>query len=916
LKDTKKPDGHLIWPGERVRQTFLDYFAERGHKIVPSAPLVPGDDPTLLFTNAGMVQFKDVFLGTGSRPYTRAVDSQKCMRVAGKHNDLDDVGRDDSHHTFFEMLGNWSFGDYYKEEAITWAWELLTDVWGLPKDRLWVTVFEDEKGEIPRDEEAAEIWKHQPGFEAERILFFGRKDNFWEMADTGPCGPDSEIHFDRGIEYCQKRDIEGHVCQVNGDCGRYLELWNLVFIQYNRTSPKELISLPKRHIDTGMGFERLVSILQNVDSNYKTDLFSPLLDQIQSMAGHNDIERSEQLTPYRVIADHSRAAAFLIADGVVPGNTGRNYVCRMVIRRASRFGGKLGFDGPFLAQVADTVIENYGEVYSELKRNRTAILTTITDEERRFHHTLNIGLARLEQHLDELKSRGGHVLPGEEAFDLYATYGLPLEISRDIAREEGLEIEEQGFAAALETHRFASGAGRSQDSMTDDVAFYQRLVEQLVEEGHLDPDGVGYDPYQELAVKGKILALIQDGKQVEQVQLDDLVYVVIPKTNFYVEAGGQVADTGVITSISEPHWEIQIEDVWRPVGGLIIHIGVVKEGKPRVGDGFQAILSHASRWDTMRNHTATHLLHAGLQKVLGDHARQAGSLVAPDRLRFDFTHPQSMTEEEIQEVESFVNNAILADYKLEIRYKSQEEALGEGAMALFGESYGDTVRTVKIGDEDRVSYELCGGTHVPSTGVIGPFLIVSEGSVAAGIRRVEAVTGRGAIELIRKQRTTLKNLSTYLATTEDKLVERTNHLIEERDQLQREITRYHRLIAEAAFQALKAEEVRGVPILRGMIPDADMETLRSLSDQFRNKYPSGILVLASSQENQPLMVAAITKDLVDRGLSAVDLIKEVAAEVGGSGGGRPTLAQAGGADTSKLPAALDRAETWARSHLP
>jgi alanyl-tRNA synthetase len=916
LKVSKKSDLHLDWPGDKVRQSFLDYFAERKHKIVPSASLVPGDDPTLLFTNAGMVQFKDVFLGTGSRPYTRAVDSQKCMRVAGKHNDLDDVGRDDSHHTFFEMLGNWSFGDYYKEEAITWAWELLTEVWGLPKDRLWATVFEDEKGEIPRDDEAAEIWNRQPGFDAERILFFGRAENFWEMADTGPCGPDSEIHFDRGIEYCQKRDIEGHVCQVNGDCGRYLELWNLVFIQYNRTSPTDLIPLPKKHVDTGMGFERLVSILQNVDSNYKTDLFSPLLDQIQSMAGHNNIERAEQLTPYRVIADHSRAAAFLIADGVVPGNTGRNYVCRMVIRRASRFGGKLGFHGPFLAQVADTVIDKYGEVYSELKRNRTAILTTITDEEKRFHHTLNIGLARLEQHLDEMRSSGGHVLPGEEAFDLYATYGLPLEISRDIAREEGLEIEEEGFTEALETHRFASGAGKTQNAMVDDVEFYRGLFEELIEADHLDPDGVTYDPYQELAVKGKLLAMIKDGKQVDMAQPDDIVHVVIPKTNFYVEAGGQVADKGVITSTGESHWQIEIEDVWRPIGGLIVHIGVVIEGKPKVGDEIRAILSHARRWDIMRNHTATHLLHAGLQRVLGEHARQAGSLVAPDRLRFDFTHPQAMTEEQIQEVESFVNNAILADYKLDIRHKSQEEALSEGAMALFGESYGDVVRTVRIGDTARISYELCGGTHVPSTGVIGPFLIVSEGSVAAGIRRVEAVTGRGALELIQKQRETLKHLSHRLTTTEDKLEERIDHMIEERDQLQWEKNRYHLLQAEAAFQALEVEEIRGIPTLRGVIPDTNMETLLNLSDQFRNQYPSGILVLASSQEGRPLLVAAMTKDLVERGLSAIDLIKVVAAEVGGGGGGRPTLAQAGGSDTSKLPAALERVEAWVRTHLP
>ncbi len=911
----KKSDLSLVWSGNKVRQTFLDYFAERGHKIVPSASLVPGDDPTLLFTNAGMVQFKDVFLGTGSRPYTRVADSQKCMRVAGKHNDLDDVGRDDSHHTFFEMLGNWSFGDYYKEDAITWAWELLTDVWGLPKDRLWTTVFEDEKGEIPRDDEATEIWSRQPGFNTERILFFGRAENFWEMADTGPCGPDSEIHFDRGIEYCEKRDIKGHVCQVNGDCGRYLELWNLVFIQYNRINPTDLIPLPKKHVDTGMGFERLVSILQGVDSNYKTDLFTPMMDQIQAMAGHDDHERKDQFTPYRVIADHSRAAAFLIADGVVPGNTGRNYVCRMVIRRASRFGGKLGFNEPFLAQVADTVVENYGGVYPELMRNRTAILTTITDEEKRFHHTLNIGLTRLEQHLEDLKSRGGHMLPGEDAFDLYATYGLPLEISRDIAREEGLDIEEKGFTEALETHRFASGAGKSQDTIIHDLEFYRDLLEQLVGNGQLDPEGVIYDPYQAMAVEGHLLAIVKDGKLVDEAKENDIVHVIIPKTNFYVEAGGQVADEGVISSKREPYWQLDIEDVSRPVSGLIVHTGVVTQGNPKVSDEIQAILSRARRWDIMRNHTATHLLHAGLQKYLGEHARQAGSLVAPDRLRFDFTHPQPMTAEQIHSVESFVNNAILADYTLEIRHKSQEEALGEGAMALFGESYGDVVRTVRIGEVDRISYELCGGTHVPTTGLIGPFLIVSEGSVAAGIRRVEAVTGRSALELIRRQRATLKHLSDRLTTTEENLEDRIDHMIEERDSLLRERSRYRNLLAEAAFQAIQAEEIGGIPLIRGMIPDVSMETLRNLTDRFRDQYPTGILVLASSQEDRPLIVAALTQDLVDRGLSAEDLIKVVASEVGGSGGGRPKLAQAGGTDASKLPAALNRVDEWVRSHL-
>jgi len=909
-------DVPLKWPGDKVRQSFLDYFSELGHKIVPSSSLVPGDDPTLLFTNAGMVQFKDVFLGMGSRPYTRVVNSQKCLRVAGKHNDLDDVGRDDSHHTFFEMLGNWSFGDYYKAEVIPWAWHLLTEVWELEKERLWVTVFEDEMGEIPRDDEAAEIWSKIPGFNPDRILFFGRDENFWEMAETGPCGPDSEIHYDRGEEYCDKKDIEGHVCQVNGDCERFLELWNLVFIQYNRTSPTNLIPLPEKHVDTGMGFERVVSILQNVDSNYKTDLFTPMLDQLQTLTGHSDHERATFITPYRVIADHSRAASFLIADGVVPGNTGRNYVCRMVIRRASRFGGKLGFNGPFLSEIAETVIENYGKVYPELERNRAAILSTITDEEKRFHHTLDIGLSRLEQQLENLRSSGEKILPGEDAFDLYATYGLPLEISRDIAREDGLEIGEEGFKKALETHRFASGAGKQHEIITEeDIGLYRQLLKDLVDTGELGSEGVIYNPYDERTVKGRILAIVQDGKIVQEAKPGDHVNVVIPETNFYVEAGGQVSDKGLITAMDKSAWEIRIDNLYHPVDGMIAHSGIVESGKPKVGDECLARLLHSRRWDIMRNHTATHLLHAGLQSVLGSHARQAGSLVAPDRLRFDFTHPEPMKKEEIKAVEKFVNDAILADYDLNVRFKSQEEALAEGAMALFGEAYGETVRTISIGDADRISYELCGGTHVPRTSVIGPFLIVNESSVAAGIRRVEAVTGRFAMDLIRRQRETLAYLSNRLVTTEDALEERLDHIILERDQLLKELSDFRRQVAVAAYQSLEVQQIGDVSVIRGMIPDSTMETLRGLADRFRNQYPSGILVLASVQEDRPLLIAAITKDLIDRGLDATDLVKVAAAEVGGGGGGRPTLAQAGGNDVSRLPEALKRVDEWVVAHL-
>jgi len=466
--------------GSQIRQDFIDFFSEHGHTFVPSSSLVPGGDATLLFTNAGMVQFKDVFLGIDKRPYTRAVNSQKCMRVAGKHNDLDDVGRDDTHHTFFEMLGNWSFGDYYKQEAIAWAWQLLTDVWGLSRANLWATCFKDDQGDIPTDEEAAAEWAKQPGMLPDHILYFGRKDNFWEMAETGPCGPCSEIHYDRGEEFCNLRDVPGHICQVNGDCDRFLELWNLVFIQYNRHSPTELEPLPSKHVDTGMGFERLVSLLQGVDSNYKTDLLKPLLDSVQELTGHSDQEREANLTPYRVIADHSRAAAFLIADGVVPGNIGRNYVCRMIIRRAARFGSTIGLTEPFLARVAEVVIDNYGEFYPELQRNRVAILDNLRREEERFQRTVEGGVAKLENYVSKLLSSGGQTLSGEQAFDLYATYGLPVEITRDIIREQGIDVDEEGFRQAMEAHRIASGAGEAFGALGgEQVEVYRQLLHDL-----------------------------------------------------------------------------------------------------------------------------------------------------------------------------------------------------------------------------------------------------------------------------------------------------------------------------------------------------------------------------------------------------------------------------------------------------
>lgn len=904
--------------GAKIRQDFIDYFTEQRHTFVPSSSLVPGGDATLLFTNAGMVQFKDVFLGTDKRPYTRAANSQKCMRVAGKHNDLDDVGRDNTHHTFFEMLGNWSFGDYYKQEAITWAWQLLTEVWGLPRDRLWATCFRDDQGDIPQDDEAAEAWRRQPGFDPSHVLFFGRKDNFWEMAETGPCGPCSEIHFDRGPKYCNKQNQPGHICHVNHDCERFLELWNLVFIQYNRHSPTELEPLPAKHVDTGMGLERIVSVLQDVDSNYKTDLLSPMMDAVQQLTGQSDLERDENLTSYRVIADHARAAAFLIADGVVPGNAGRNYVCRMIIRRAARFGSKINLDEPFMASIAESVIDSYGDFYPELKRNRGAILDNLTREELRFQRTVEAGVAKLENLLTKLKTRAEGILPGDQAFDLYATYGLPLEITRDIAREQDLDVDEAGFQSAMEDHRIASGAGEVFGEISSEAtSVYRQILEKLQQDGMLGAEGVIYEPYQALEAEGQVLAILKDGKPVEEAQMGDEIEIIMPKTGFYVEAGGQVSDTGVIVSAAKPEWEIQVTDTRKPAAGVIVHLGEIISGRPKKGDLAIAYVDAQRRQDIMRNHTATHLLHHELQVVLGNHARQAGSLVAPDRLRFDFTHPEPVTPEQLEQIEAAVNKNILNDYHLNIAFKPLQQAISEGATALFGEKYGETVRNITIGEPEAFSNELCGGTHVESTGDIGIFLITSEGSAAAGIRRIEAITGRRAYELIKRRFKAVRKTSALLASTPDDIVAKIEGLLEDLDSNRKQVSSLRRELASRQFRDLLENPtmVSSVPVVATIIPDSNAETLREMTDLFRQRYKSGVVVLGTSMEGKPLLIAAVTEDLVERGLHAGNLIKHVAQPIGGGGGGKPTLAQAGGKNGEHLEDALALVAVWVKKNL-
>jgi alanyl-tRNA synthetase len=898
-----------------IRKSYIDFFVKKyGHTWVPSASLVPGGDATLLFTNSGMVQFKDVFLGTETRPYVRAVDSQKCLRVAGKHNDLEDVGFDDTHHTFFEMLGNWSFGDYYKKEAIAWAWELLTKEWGLPADRLYASVFKDEQGEIPTDEEAASNWLKQPGFEPSHLVYFGRKDNFWEMADTGPCGPNSEIYYDFGEEFgpITKRP-DGHNDLAHP---RFVEIWNLVFIQYNRMSATKLDPLPAKHVDTGMGFERIVSVLQKVDGNYRTDLFTPLMAEIQKLAHHSDKQRDENFSPYRVIADHSRAATFLIADGVVPGNMGRNYITRMIIRRGARFGSKLGLNEPFMAKLAEVIIKDYGEAYPELVKNLKTILDNLTREEERFQRTVESGLAQLENLFASLKS--GETLSGESAFELYATYGLPFEISRDIAKERGYQVDEARFRSAMEEHRLASGGGQAMGELGGEQAgVYADIVKDLQKKKKLTKKGVKYNPYDDLETKGEVLALVRDGKAVKTAKVGERIGVLLAVTSFYIASGGQISDTGTIVSATGK-WSIKVTDTIQPAAGAVVHIGEVVAGSPKVGDKGVASVDRRRRQDIMRNHTATHLLHAALHQVLGEHARQAGSLVAPDRLRFDFTHPKGPGKDELAKIEDMVNNWVLDNYELHKETKSLEKAKKEGAMALFGEKYGADVRTIQIGENGKpFSYELCGGTHVAHTGDIGLFLITSEGSAAAGIRRIEAVTGRGAYALAQKRAAALSEAARVLKTTPETVPAKALSVQTELNQLSKEIADLRRAKTDAGMQDVlnNVPTVAGIPLLTAAVPGADAVALRQLADRFREQYASGVALLIGTEDGRATLIAAVTKDLVARGLLAGELVKQAAEVLEGSGGGKPELAQAGGKDNGRIAEALAKAEPWVKGKL-
>ncbi len=897
-----------------VRQAFLDFFAKRHHQVAASSSLVPANDPTLLFTNAGMVQFKDVFLGLDNRDYSRATTSQKCMRISGKHNDLENVGPSPRHHTFFEMLGNFSFGDYFKEEAITAGYELLTKVYGLPPERLAFTVYET-------DDEAYRIWTEVVGVDPKRVARMGPKTNFWQMADTGPCGPTSEIHWDKNPGLGEDTIIDALVREDE----RFLELWNLVFMQFNRTEPdpkhtgKYDAPLPAPGVDTGMGLERIVSVVQGTEANYDTDLFADIMDATQEILGHDDETREKNTVAYRVIADHMRAATFLIADGVNPGPKEREYIARMVIRRALRFAHQMGVDKPFLTGVSEAVIHKMGDIYPELKQFEERISYQIGTEEDRFLRTLDNALGELESQIARMKDEGVKVMAGEQAFDLYQTHGLPLEITRDLLREERLGVDEEGFKTAQAAHSEIS----DQDSSRafEDVTIYQGLIAELKETGKLPETGVLYEPYDysQFERTATIVALLKEGQAVDHVDWEAgaSFEIVLDATSFYVESGGQVSDTGIIVT---DDWEFEIRDVKKPVGGLIVHSGVMTYGnRISVGDQVTAVINHHRRWDIMRNHTATHLLHKSLRDVLGNHVQQRGSLVAPDVLRFDFSHNEKVQPADLRRIEKQVNEMIMENEPVMIVEKPLDEARREGAMALFGEKYGSTVRTVTVPSkiDPLYSYELCGGTHVEMTGQIGNFIITREESTGSGVRRVLALTGHSAQSYIQDRLSVLDRVASNLNTDPVELSSKVEALREEVKALQKQLAELEQSKADDVIKDLMAavEEVNGATILTAQVDTDDGDLLSWMVDRCREHITSGAVVLGAEIDGKARLVAKVTPDMIDKGIKAGEIIRQSAGRVGGGGGGRPDFASAGGKNPAGIPDAIQLANELIKAKL-
>lgn len=867
--------------GKELREKFLTYFADRGHTIVPSSNLIPKNDPTLLFTNAGMNQFKDLFLGLEKRDYIRACSSQKCVRAGGKHNDLENVGRTARHHTFFEMLGNFSFGDYFKKEAIAFAWEFLTRELKLDKNRLYVSVYKD-------DDEAAEIWHKQEGVPLERIYRFD-EDNFWSMGDTGPCGPCTEIFWDNGPETgCGNPD-----CAVGCDCDRYMEIWNNVFMQFNRDENGVMTPLPKPSVDTGMGLERIATVMQGVTSNYDTDLIQGIIRHVEKLSGKRYRRDEKDDVSMRVIADHSRAITFLICDGVLPSNEGRGYVLRRIMRRAARHAKMLGFSDPVLYRMVDAVSEVMGDAYPDLLQREDYIRKVVRAEEERFAETLDNGLRILNDEVASLKNQGCTVIPGEVVFRLYDTYGFPMDLTADIVQGDGFTIDEAGFDACMERQREMArehwkGSGEEKVS-----AVYKTLHGQ-----GLRTVFTGYD---ERTAYSAVTALLRDGEPVRSADAGDEVDVITETTPFYGESGGQAGDSGEI-STGAAHLEVL--DTLRPLPDLIVHRARVKEGTVRVGETADLRVAGDTRSATARNHTATHLLQAALREVLGDHVKQSGSLVNNDHLRFDFTHFSAMTHEELERVEELVNRHIMDNADVAVLEMGIEQAMESGATALFDEKYGDTVRVVKVGD---VSAELCGGTHVRASGDIGLFKIVSESGIAAGVRRIEALTGLGALRYARRLEEDSRKIASLVKAEGGDTVEKVVRLISRQKEMQREIdTLQSRLNASASADLLAgAREIGGVKALAVKVDVADVKGLRELSDTLKDRLGSGVIAIGTEIDGKATLLVAVSKDLTSR-FRAGDLIKGMAPIVGGSGGGKPELAQAGGGKPEMLAEALDK----------
>ena len=864
-----------------IREDFLRFFEERGHRRVKSAPVVPESDPTLMFVNAGMVPFKRTFLGEEVRDYNRATSSQKCIRVSGKHNDLENVGRTPRHHTFFEMLGNFSFGDYFKAEAIEFSWELLTQKMGLREEQLAVSVFQE-------DDEAFELWRDRMGLPESKIYRLDEKENFWSMGDTGPCGPCSEIHFDFG----RPESCTSSACDPSCECGRWLEIWNLVFMQFNRDASGKMDPLPRPSIDTGGGLERWAAVLQGVRNNYDTDLFMPLIQRAQDISGVTLGENAEKDVSLRVVADHARTLAVMIGDGVLPSNAGRGYVLRRILRRGARHGVLLGLEEPFLYQVADAAIDELGDVYTDLVERRSYITDRIRRDEERFLSTLSKGLALLEEEISEAQSQNLDQLPGETAFKLYDTYGFPLDLTADILVSHSMSVDQDGFDRAMQGQRDRARAAwvGSGDEGVSQV--YGRIAADCA---------THFSGYEGLDASSQVTALLRDGQPVETAKSGDRVEVVFEETPFYAESGGQVGDQG---RIETPTGVIVVEDTQKPVDGLFVHRGVVSEGEVSVGSEAQLHVDEALRAATIRNHSGTHLLHAALREVLGPQAMQKGSLVGPDRLRFDFTHDSPLSASELLAIEDRVNQWIEENSPRTTRLMSYDEAVSAGAMAIFEEKYGDEVRVVSFGER---STELCGGVHAEATGDIGLLKVLGETGIAAGVRRIEALTGLGALEHIRRQEALAQESASLLKVPLSDLPARIERLLDERRELERQLEQ-----AQAAQRGADvgdllsgAAEVDGVKVLGVRLDDVDAKAIRGMVDDFRNRLGPSVVCLISQSGPKVLLAVGVTPDLTDR-FKAGEMIRELAGLVGGGGGGRPDFAQAGGSDPSGIDAALAR----------